>query len=330
MLVVVCVLGACVGAILLLHYLLSPKILQLKGKHVMITGGSSGIGQALAIEAAKKGANISILARNQTALNAAKEVIQKELLDNVTQKVMAISVDISKDYDVLTSKIQQAEQEIGPVTMLINCAGFSIAGRFEDISLNDFKRLMDVNYFGSVCATKAVVEGMKQRECGRIVFVSSQAGQLGVCGFSGYSASKYALRGLAESLQMEWKPYSIRVTLSFPPDTDTPGYKEELKSKPKETQLISETSGLFKPQQVAHQIIADAQFGRFISSIGLEGYMLSNLTCGMSPVCCVGDAIQQVLTMSIFRLVSFFYLWGFDRVVRKCKEEAKADKSKID
>jgi len=65
------------------------------------------------------------------------------------------------------------------------------------------QRLMDVNYFGSVCATKAVVEGMKQRECGRIVFVSSQAGQLGVCGFSGYSASKYALRGLAESLQME-------------------------------------------------------------------------------------------------------------------------------
>ena len=62
---------------------------------------------------------------------------------------------------------------------------------------------MDVNYFGSVCATKAVLEGMKKQNCGRIVFISSQAGQLGIYGFTAYSASKYALRGLAESLQME-------------------------------------------------------------------------------------------------------------------------------
>ena len=69
---------------------------------------------------------------------------------------------------------------------------------------------MDVNYFGSVCATKAVLEGMKQQKSGRIVFISSQAGQLGIYGFSGYSASKYALRGLAESLQMEVNRYDLK------------------------------------------------------------------------------------------------------------------------
>jgi 3-dehydrosphinganine reductase len=89
------------------------------------------------------------------------------------------------------------------------------------------KEIMRINYIGAVYCTKAVVDSMKNRHFGRIVFVSSQAGQLGVFGYTAYSASKFALRGLAESLQMELKPYNIYVTLSYPPDTDTPGLKEE-------------------------------------------------------------------------------------------------------
>jgi 3-dehydrosphinganine reductase len=72
---------------------------------------------------------------------------------------------------------------------------------------------------------------MKQRKFGRILFVSSQAGQIGIFGYTAYSATKFALRGFAEALQMELKPYGIYVTLSYPPDTDTPGFKEELKDK---------------------------------------------------------------------------------------------------
>lgn len=86
---------------------------------------------------------------------------------------------------------------------------------------------MRVNYLGGVYCTKSVIESMKNRNFGRILFVSSQAGQIGIFGYSAYSASKFALRGLVEALQMEVKPYNIYVTLSFPPDTDTPGFKEE-------------------------------------------------------------------------------------------------------
>lgn len=107
--------------------------------------------------------------------------------------------------------------------------------------------MIRINYTGSVYCTKAVVDSMKERKSGRIVFVSSQAGQIGVFGYSAYSSTKFALRGLAEwyqllkkfnflnnkpnnyifSLQMELKPFNIFITLSYPPDTNTPGLESE-------------------------------------------------------------------------------------------------------
>lgn len=90
---------------------------------------------------------------------------------------------------------------------------------------------MRVNYLGGVYCTKSVVDSMKSRKFGRILFVSSQAGQIGVYGYTAYSATKFAIRGLAEALQMELKPFNIYISVSYPPDTDTPGFKEELKDK---------------------------------------------------------------------------------------------------
>jgi 3-dehydrosphinganine reductase len=97
---------------------------------------------------------------------------------------------------------------------------------------------MKVNYLGGVYCTRAVIEPMRHRHFGRIVFVSSQAGQIGIFGYSGYSASKFALKGFAESLQMEVKPYNIYVTVSYPPDTDTPGFKVENLTKVKKILIV--------------------------------------------------------------------------------------------
>jgi 3-dehydrosphinganine reductase len=84
--------------------------------------------------------------------------------------------------------------------------------------------MMKLNYLGGVYCTRSVIESMKKRKFGRIMFVSSQAGQIGIFGYTSYSASKFALKGLAESLQMEVKPYNIYVSIAYPPDTDTPGF----------------------------------------------------------------------------------------------------------
>ncbi|XP_050397299.1 3-ketodihydrosphingosine reductase [Patella vulgata] len=309
--------------------LITPKALKLQGSHVLVTGGSSGIGKALAINVAKRGANITLLARNKSKLQEAKVEVEKHFLNKDSQSVICISVDISKDYEAVEKAVQQAEDKFGPVALLVNCAGTSMTGVFEEIPPSEFKRMLDINYLGSVYVTRAVVPSMKKQQQGRIVFVSSQAGQLGLFGYTAYSASKFALRGLAEALQMELKPYHIRVTLAFPPDTDTPGYAEEQKSKPKETHLISEVAGLFSPHEVAKSIIEDSTHGKFFSYMGLDGYMLSCLTCGMSPVISMMDATQQVVTSGIFRVISLFYLDYFDRIVQKCKlerENIKEDK----
>lgn len=117
---------------------------------------------------------------------------------------------------------------------------------------------MEINFLGTAHAVRAVLPTMKSRRQGKIVCISSVAGLLGLYGFTGYSASKFALRGFAEALQMEVKPYNISVTLSFPPDTDTPSLHEENKLKSVETKKISETAGIFSPTQVATAILHDA------------------------------------------------------------------------
>ncbi|XP_077870158.1 3-dehydrosphinganine reductase-like [Saccoglossus kowalevskii] len=288
--------------------LITPKALQIKGGHVIITGGSSGIGKALAIEAVKEGANVTIIARNQ--------------------KVLSFSLDICKDYKAVEEVMKQAIDDGGPCGMLINCAGMAVAKSFADIDVAEFKNIMDVNVLGSVYATRAVLPFMKQRKQGRIVFISSQAGQIGLYGYTAYCASKFALRGFAEALQMEVKPYDIYITVSFPPDTDTPGFQAENISKPKETTLISETAGLFQPEDVAKVIINDASLGRFLSYIGVDGYMLSNVTCGFSPVTSMMEGVQQVATMGFFRIISFFYIGHFDKIIKKCMEERESEKDK--
>uniref|UniRef100_A0A8C9ZNJ3 3-dehydrosphinganine reductase n=1 Tax=Sander lucioperca TaxID=283035 RepID=A0A8C9ZNJ3_SANLU len=289
------VVAAFIVAFVLLLYmispLISPKPLKLNGAHVVVTGGSSGIGKSIAVECYKQGAFITLVARDEAKLLQAKKEVEKFAI-NDKQVVLCISVDVSSDYSQVESVIKQAQEKLGPVDMLVNCAGLAISGKFEDVEVDRFKKLMEVNYLGSVYPTRAVITTMKERRMGRIMFVSSQAGQIGLFGYTAYSPSKFALRGLAESLQMEIKPYNIYVTVAYPPDTETPGLAEENKTKPLETKLISETSGVCQPDQVAKIIVRDA-----------------------------------IVTMGLFRTIALFYLGSFDSIVRRCmiqREQSKA------
>jgi short-subunit dehydrogenase len=122
-----------------------------------------------------------------------------------------------------------------------------------------FKQHMRTNFLGTVYCTKSVVDTMKSRRTGRIVFISSQAGQIGIFGYTAYSPTKFALKGFSECLQMELKPYNVYMTLVYPPDVDTPGLKEENLQKPLETKLIADESGVLKPEDVASQAITAIQ-----------------------------------------------------------------------
>ncbi|XP_053101335.1 3-ketodihydrosphingosine reductase isoform X1 [Hemicordylus capensis] len=322
---------ALVVAFLLLLYLASPlaspKPLSLSGAHVVVTGGSSGIGKSIAVECFKQGAFITLIARNESRLLEAKKEIEKYSI-NDKQVVHAISVDVSKDCADMERVLKQAQEKLGPVDMLVNCAGTSVNGKFEDLESSRFEQLMAINYLGSVYSTRAVVATMKERRMGRIVFVSSQAGQVGLFGYSAYSATKFALRGLAEALQMEVKPYNIYVTVAYPPDTDTPGFAEESKTKLLETKLISESSSVCQPDHVARVIVKDAVQGKFSSSVGTDGYMLTILTSGMSPISSIAEVLEAVILMGFFRFIGLFYIASFDSIVHRCMvQKEKSEKT---
>lgn len=241
---------------LILKCLIPAKKTDIKAKHIVVIGGSSGIGKAVAILAARRGAHVTIIARNMEKLSKAKEEICKNIV-NEDQIITRVSVDVA-NYEAVENNLSELEEIVGPIFMLINCAGMAICGTVEDMSQQDIKTLIDVNFLGSLYPVKAIVPKFKKRREGILVLTGSQISLMGMYGYSVYSSTKFALRGLAESVQMEVKPYNISVTLALPPDTDTPGFENENKTKPEETKLLSESAGLVQPEVVAEKLMNDA------------------------------------------------------------------------
>ncbi|KAJ8918734.1 hypothetical protein NQ315_015054 [Exocentrus adspersus] len=301
---------------LIIKYLKRRKKVSIEGKHVVVTGGSSGIGKSVAILAAKKGAHVTIIARNIDKLSEAQEELKKYRVSE-DQIINKVSVDVA-NYEDVENNLCEIEETVGPIFMLINCAGMAICGRVEDFTEQDIKTLIEVNFLGTLYPIKAIVPKFKQRREGIIVLTGSQVSLVGMYGYSVYSSSKFALRGLAESLIMEVKPYNISVTLALPPDTNTPGFENENKTKPKETHLLSNTAGLYNPEDVAKKLLDDSLMGHFFSFIGLESFILTTLCVGMSPFGSFVEVLVQCVALGPLRLIGAFYIMYFDKIIKKC------------
>ncbi|CAH0561983.1 unnamed protein product [Brassicogethes aeneus] len=297
---------------------------SIEGKHVVVTGGSSGIGKAVAVMAAKEGANVTILARNLEKLTEAEEEIKKACINN-DQIISKVSVDVS-NYEAVENNLCEIEETVAPIYMLINCAGMAICGVVEEYTIADIKKIIDVNYLGTLYPIKAIIPKFKERKEGIVVLTASQVALMGMYGYSVYSSVKFALRGLAESLYQEVKPYGIGVTLSLPPDTDTPGFENENKSKPLETKLLSENGGLHQPETVAKKLLDDALTGKFFSYIGFESFILTTLCVGMSPIMSVFDTILQIIILGPLRAIGCFYINKFDKIILDCYKEKSLTK----
>lgn len=319
----VVVLLVAIGAFLYVRTQNNGALQKLESRHVLITGGSKGIGYELAKLAVEKGANVTIVARNKDDLEKAKlELIKISNPDS--QHVLAYSVDISENTFNIEKIIAEAEDSSGPVYLLACCAGTAIAKTFADTSVDEFHKMMNVNYFGTVNTVKSCLDSLKKNENGaQVLIFSSLAGLFGLYGYSAYSASKFALVGFAECLQMELRPFNIGVTVSFPPDTDTPGFKLEQVGKPEITKLISEEGGLFLPEAVAKKSLIDSLSGEFISSIGLNGFVLTSLCSGMMPTKSWLMRLAQIATMSLLRIVGLHFIISCDKTILKHSEPKK-------
>lgn len=163
---------------------------------VIITGASSGIGKALVYEYASRGANIVMAARNLPVLNEIE-------LDLSTKNIesLAVQTDVSIESDC-RSMIQQAVDRFGKIDILINNAGISMRALFIDVELSVIRKIMDVNFWGTVYCTKFAMPHLLKTK-GSLVGVISIAGYLGLPARSGYGASKFAVRGLLDALRVE-------------------------------------------------------------------------------------------------------------------------------
>nr|WP_233220072.1 SDR family oxidoreductase [Pleurocapsa sp. CCALA 161] len=273
------------------------KSMYFAGQHAIITGGSSGIGKAVAKLLAKEGMHISIIARSKTKLEAATNEIKKVRV-KTTQQVLALSVDVAEGIQVKQA-INTFIDQIGSVDLLITSAGIAHPGYFQDLEFEIFERTMAVNYFGTLYAIKAVLGFMEQKRQGHIVLISSAAGLTGIYGYTPYCPSKFALRGLAESLRGELKLFGIDLSIVYPPDTDTPQLEQENKTKPLETKAITGSAGIWSAHDVAYEIVKGIKKKSFAITPGWE-----------------------ITLLSYFHSVLFSCLgWYADRLVAKVRKE---------
>ncbi|MBW4612362.1 MAG: SDR family oxidoreductase [Desmonostoc vinosum HA7617-LM4] len=270
-------------------------------KHAMITGGSSGIGKAIATLLIKYGANICIIARNQTKLNSTKAELAA-LKTHPEQQILAISTDVSQ-WEQVQKAMNLAIASLGSPDLLITSAGIAHPGYFTELEIAIFEETMAINYFGTLYCIKAALPSMIQHQKGHIVVISSGAGLIGLYGYTPYSPSKFAVRGLAESLRGELKTTGLYISIVYPPDTDTPQLAAENQTKPAETKLITQSAQIMTAEKVAIEILQGINRKAFVITPGLEMSLLMRLHSLFAPL------LQ----------------WYFDRLMRKLHKTRNTD-----
>ncbi|OMP06450.1 Short-chain dehydrogenase/reductase SDR, partial [Corchorus capsularis] len=292
--------------LLLLYFIVRPRpvTIPIKNRHVFITGGSIGIGLAIAEQAAAEGAaRISLLARSLDKLEAAKQSIQKAY-EKVEVSIFPADV---RDYDA----VQHAIREAGPIDILVVNHGVYVIQELENQGLDVVKFMIDVNLMGTFNVIKAALPLMKDRKNrgpASIALMSSIAGQVCVYGYAAYSATKFGLRGLAEALQQEVISDDIHLSLIFPPVTETPGLEEAMKTMP-EISKIMVGSDMMKAEEIGKITINGIKCGRFSIPCNLLGQMVAIATAGLSPQRSFVMASIEVVFAGVFRFVALLFQW---------------------
>lgn len=173
----------------------------------LITGASSGFGRALAEAAVAAGDRVVGAARRPDALG--------ELATEHPDSVESVQLDVT-DPDAIEAVVSETEERYGRIDVLVNNAGHGQVGAVEETTDRELRDLFELHLFGPTALIKAVLPGMRARERGAIVQMSSMGGQIAMAGFSAYSATKFALEGLSESLAAEVAPFGIRVLIVEP------------------------------------------------------------------------------------------------------------------
>lgn len=231
---------------------------NLKGKTAIITGAGRGIGRATAIAFAKEGINLGLIGRTGANL----EKVAEEVAAYDVQVTMA-TADVS-DNNAVISAVEHVKSELGAIDILINNAGTGKFGSFLEFDPEEFKKIVDINLMGPYYVTRAVLPGMIEQESGDIINISSTAGERGGAVTAAYSASKFGLIGLSDSLMQEVRKHNIRVTALTPSTVATDlAFAENLTDGNPEK--------VMQPEDLAELMVAQLKLNPrvFVKSAGL-------------------------------------------------------------
>ena len=211
---------------------------NLKGLKVLVTGGSSGIGKAIASLLVSNGAIVAITGRD------------KKKLENVAQDIKAIPIhmDVSK-FKSIDAKVLDAFHSMGGIDVLINNAGVGNFAQLKDLKLSHFEEVFATNVYGLALLTKEVVKFFRAQERGKIINEGSTAAKKGFAGGSVYAASKFALRGMTQCWSQELRKENISVMLINPSEVPTAFNQKERKERPEELKKLT-------PHEIAHSVKA--------------------------------------------------------------------------
>jgi len=183
---------------------------NLKNKNALITGAGKGIGKAIAIALAKEGVNVILVSRTQ--LDVEQLAVK---IENFGVKSLALTADVA-DINSVNTAVEKALAEFKTIDILINNAGIASFGKFLELEPAEWEKIIQVNLMGTYYTTRAVLPNMIERQTGDIINISSTAGLNGNALTSAYSASKFAVLGLTDSLMQELRKHNIRVTALTP------------------------------------------------------------------------------------------------------------------
>lgn len=279
-----------------------------KGKHILITGGSSGLGLSLAKLFLEKGANITIISSNKQKLENAQKILEEKKV-NKSNKIFSIQADVTDEHQITTA-IEKAINNMGIIDVIIPCAGIAQPGLIIDTPNKIYQKQIELNYLGTVYTIKATLPYMiNGNNGGDIIIVSSAMGLIGFAGYSQYAPTKWALRGFADCLRNELKKYKINVYIFYPSNMDTPGFKEENKIKPEVTKIIEGSSTLFTPDQAAHHLLDGINKGQYhITSESL----IELLRCSVNGISPRNHFILEFLIQPFLPIISSIYLKVID------------------
>lgn len=244
------------------------------GRVVVVTGAAGGIGRAIAERFARERARLALLDVDEVGLTTSKELLLGKGVE-----VLALACDITRPEDCERAA-QRILERFGCVDVLVNNAGVVHRSSFRDTDVDVFRRVMEVNYFGSLSVTKALLEPLIAAQ-GLIIVVSSIAGLSPLYGRSGYSASKHALHGLFESLRAELAEARVDVLMVCPSFTRTPFEQRALGARGERVEHGRSRVGTeASPDDVADAVVRAARRGQrllVLSPVGKLAVWLSRL-----------------------------------------------------